>query len=175
MPADTHINEICDDALCRIATGDMDALAVIYEKLGRRIFVLALSVLRDSAAAEDIMQDTFVRIAAEAHAYRQGSNATAFILTMTRNLSINLLNRRRRETPCGELTEENAGASPPEPVAFRALEALSLLDDDERQIVTLKLDGGMKHRDIADLLGIGEAACQKRYRRALEKLREYYS
>ena len=57
---------------------------------------------------------------------------------------------------------------------FSALEALRILDGEERQIVTLKIEGGLKHREIAAMLGITQAACEKRYRRALEKLKQYY-
>ncbi|MBQ9080354.1 MAG: RNA polymerase sigma factor [Clostridia bacterium] len=168
---DVFLNQQCDNALRRLASGDMSALEDIYSKLGRRIYMLALSVLRDTHSAEDIMQDTFVRLAAEAHAYRHGSNAIAFILTVTRNLSINLLNRRRRECPTEYVPDVSDDTDAP---CLTALEALSLLDETERQIVVLKLDGGMRHKQIAELIGISTAACQKRYRRALEKLKPYY-
>jgi RNA polymerase sigma-70 factor (ECF subfamily) len=150
----------------------MAALEVIYDKLGRRIFTLSLSILRDIHSAEDIMQDTFIKISAEAVSYRPGSNASAWILTVARNLSINCLNRRNREVTCDELIDSPQRESEETPLG--ALEALSLLDDEERQIVTLKLDGGMKHKAIAELLGITPAACEKKYRRALEKLKKYY-
>lgn len=168
---DILVNRQCDRALCRLAEGDMAALEDIYRKLGRRIYMLALSILRDTHSAEDIMQDTFVKLAAEARAYREGSNAIAFILTITRNLSLNLLKKQRRETPTEVLPHSiDPGDAPP----LAALEALSLLDEQERQIVILKLDCGMKHRHIAEIMGISPEACQKRYRRALEKLKPYY-
>ncbi|MBO5203478.1 MAG: RNA polymerase sigma factor [Clostridia bacterium] len=170
------INKYCDDALCRIADGDIQALSIIYDKLGRRIFLLALSILKDKESAEDIMQDTFVKIASEAHAYKENSNAVAFILTVTRNLSLNLLAKRRRNTTM-ELTDQiDTYATDMQEYApkLSALEALSLLDDDERQIVIMKIDGKMKHKDIAPILGVTAEACQKRYRRALEKLKRFY-
>ena len=167
---DIFANQKCDRALCRLSDGDMSALEDIYHILGRRIYMLALSILRDTHAAEDIMQDTFVKLAAEAHAYRQGSNAIAFILTVARNLAINLHNRRRRECP----TDTVPDTAEPDSPSFSALEALSLLDETERQIVVMKLDCGMKHKQIAQIVGLSEEACQKRYRRALEKLKPYY-
>ena len=167
---DIFANQQCDRALCRLSDGDMSALEDIYHILGRRIYMLALSILRDTHAAEDIMQDTFVKLAAEAHAYRRGSNAIAFILTVTRNLAINLHNRRRRECP----TDTVPDTAEPDSPSLAALEALSLLDEFERQIVVMKLDCGMKHKQIAQIVGLSEDACQKRYRRALEKLKPYY-
>lgn len=167
---DIFANQKCDRALCRLADGDMSALEDIYHILGRRIYMLALSILRDTHAAEDIMQDTFVKLAAEARAYRKGSNAIAFILTVARNLAINLHNKRRRECP----TDTVPDVAEPDSPSISALEALSLLDETERQIVVMKLDCGMKHKQIAQIVGLSEDACQKRYRRALEKLKPYY-
>ncbi|MBR4012651.1 MAG: RNA polymerase sigma factor [Clostridia bacterium] len=171
-------NKYCDDALCRIANGDVDALTVIYNKMGRRIFLLAFSILRDRESAEDVMQDTFLKIAAQARAYNEKSNAIAFILTITRNLSLNLLAKRRRNASYEKSLDESREIVDVENYYSSSvksvLEALSILDDDERQIIVMKLDCGMKHKDIAILLGISESACQKRYRRALEKLKNYY-
>jgi len=168
---DIFLNHQCDRALCRLAGGDMGALEDIYNKMGRRIYMLALSILRDAHSAEDIMQDTFVKLAAEARAYREGSNAIAFILTVTRNLSLNLLKKQRRESPAEDVPDHvDLHDAPP----LSALEALSLLDEQERQIVVLRLDCGMKHKQIAEIMGISPEACQKRYRRALERIKPYY-
>ncbi len=175
---DYFINKQCDEALLVLAEGNMDGLVTIYNKLGRRIYMLAFSILREKEAAEDIMQDTFIKIAAEARAYKKNSNAVAFILTVTRNLSLNLLAKRRRDAKnqssidlIGDVVDHSENISS---ANVASIPELSLLDDDERQIVVMKLDAGMKHKDIGALLSISEDACQKRYRRALEKLKNHY-
>ena len=162
---------VCDRALRRLAEGDMNALETIYHKLGRRIFLTAFSVLGDTHAAEDVMQDTFLRLAEYARGYRPDSNAVAYILTVTRRLAIDAQEKRKREFSA----EEVFGAvRDEESLPLRELEALQSLSEEDRQIVILKLDGRMKHRDIAALLGITPAACEKRYQRALAKLKVYY-
>jgi len=169
-------NKRCDKALTRLAMGDMDALSVIYEELGRRIFLICLSVLGDKESAEDAMQDTFLRLASEAARYKSETNASAFILTVARNISLNILSKRKREIKLTQsLATDNCSDNNAEFTnCIGALEAIRRLDEQERQIVIMKLDGKMKHRDIAALLGISEAACQKKYRRALEKLKRFY-
>ncbi len=162
----------CDKAMKRLADGDRDALEVIYHRLGRRIFLTAFAVLGDTHAAEDIMQDTFLRLIEHAHAYRAGSNSVAYILTIARRLAMDAGERRRREFPAEEIF---GGDDVEEALPMRELEALRLLGEEERQIVILRLDSHMKHRDIAALLGITPAACEKRYQRALEKLKTYYN
>ena len=177
--ADIFLGKYCDDALIRLANGDMEALTVIYNKLGRRIFMLAFSILHDKELAEDVMQDTFLRLAREAHTYKEKSNAIAFILTVTRNLSLDVLAKRRRKASyeCSidsedEIADDSACICSEK---LGDLSALCLLDSDERQIVVMKLDAKMKHKDIAEILKISEDACQKRYRRALDKLKAYYN
>ena len=162
----------CDRALRRLAEGDTDALETVYHKLGRKIFMTAFSVLGDTHAAEDVMQDTFVRLASSAGSYREGSNAVAYILTVTRNLAITALEKRKREYPAEEIF--GSDATEEDSLPLRELEALRTLEEGDRQIVILRLDAGMKHRDIAALLGITPAACEKRYQRALKKLKVFY-
>jgi len=172
---DSLTNKYLDKALSSLADGDMGALSVVYDKLGRRIFMLAYAILRDHADAEDVMQETFLKIATQAHTYRKDSNAIAFILTVARNLSLNLLAKRRQSNTYERPFDENVDVPDDEQVTkIGELDSLSVLDTDERQIVILRLDCKMKHRDIAALFDISEAATQKRYRRALEKLKNYY-
>lgn len=171
----------CDSALRRLASGDTEALGVIYEKLGRRIYLLALSILRDPHAAEDIMQDTFLKLTDGAHHYHPGTNAIGFILTVTRNLALTALSRRERELPDEHMTDGTHAALPSteahadEPQSLANLEVFDLLDANERQLVLLRLEYGMKHRDLANLLGISQAACEKKYSRAVAKMRAYYA
>lgn len=174
--ADLFLNKRCDNGLRQLQDGDMDGLSVIYDALSKRIFMLSLSILRDEESAKDAMQDTFLRLVSESNKYETGSGAVAFILTVTRNISLNLLDKKRREALKKVPFDEALLVADTEifPNTVGALDALSLLDDDERQIVVMKLDAGMKHKEIAALLSIEEAACQKRYRRALHKLKKYY-
>ena len=162
----------CDRALQRLAQGDTEALEIIYHKLGRKIYMTAYAVLGDTHTAEDVMQDTFLRLTEYAHTYRAESNAVAYILTVTRRLAIDAQQRRARELPAEEIF--GGDTSEADGIPMRELEALRTLTEEDRQIVILRLDAGMKHRDIAALLGITTAACEKRYQQALERLKAYY-
>lgn len=165
----------CDHALRQLSEGDNEALAVLHERLGRRVYLLALSILRDPHAAEDILQDTWLRLSqGGARSYTPGTNPEAFILTVARNLALTALTRRARELPSEipEGAEPHLTTADEEPMS--ALPVLEELDTEERQIVLLRLEYGMKHRDIAALLGITTAACEKKYSRAAAKMRAYY-
>ena len=162
---------ICDRAIIKIANGNPDALCDIYKQLGRQIFTLAISILHNYQSAEDIMQDTFLQISGKAHTYRKGSNATAWILSITRNLALDEYRHRKYEVSDDELEE----AETTDEIPFEELEALSVLDDEEKQIVLLKIYSKLKHKQIAEILGITTYATEKKYQRAVVKLRAYYN
>src|SRR5215468_8358531 len=79
-----------------MAAGDHDAAAAFVERFQRRVYGMTLSILRDQGAAEEAAQETFVRAWKHAAAYdsRRGS-VPAWLLTIARNLAINMLPRRR--------------------------------------------------------------------------------
>src|SRR3989442_14738100 len=81
---------VSDDALLAgLATGDSDAAAAFVQRFQRRVFGLAVTIVGDPRAAEDIAQEAFVRAWRHAGAYdpRRGTDAT-WLLTITHNLAI---------------------------------------------------------------------------------------
>ena len=172
---DPILRHDCDRALCRLSDGDTEALDVLYHRLGRRAYLLALSILRDPHAAEDVMQDTFLRLSQNgARGYTPGTDPVAYVLTAARNLALTALSRRARELPSEIAEDAKPHLSEPESEPMSALPVLDVLDTEERQIVLLRLEYRMKHRDIAALLGISTAACEKKYSRAAAKMRAFY-
>ena len=172
---DLFLRHACDKALRQLAEGDSEALAVLHERMGRRVYLLALSILRDAHAAEDILQDTWLRLAqGGARSYTPDTNPEAFVLTVARNLALTALTRRARELPSEIAEDAEPHLTAPDGEAMSALPVLDELDTEERQIVLLRLEYGMKHRDIATLLGITQAACEKKYSRAAAKMRAFY-
>ena len=163
----------CARAVAAVARGDMQPLAVIYDELGRQIFALALSILNNSADAEDAMQDTFVRIARHAQTFDQNGNARAWIMAVARNAALDIL-RRRREIPVPDGSFENTAQDGDFTRVYELNAMLSTLEEDDKQIVILKVVNGMKFGEIAAVFGITPEAARKRCARALEKLKAAY-
>lgn len=160
-----------DGRVLHIAQGSRDDLSALYEKLKKPLFLFALSILGDYAAAEDAVQDTFVALMNHAGQYRRGTNARAWLFTIARNHCLNELKKRRSE-PLDE--QKPDGAPGPEDVASSAanfLRLLAPLDEMERQLLALRFSGGLNHRQAAEVLGVTPAAARKRYARAIQKLR----
>ena len=157
-----------------IASGDQEALAALYDHARGVVYGLALSYLKNGHDADDVAQDTFVRIWEKAALYRPQGSPMAWILTIARNLA---LMRLRERGKIAELEQEEwESLSIPSP-AVSAEErhvlqaALTALDDAERQVILLHAVSGLKHREIAELLEIPLATALSKYHRGLKKLR----
>lgn len=170
------INAVNNNSLGRIASGDVSALHQLYENLKRPVFLLAFSILRDYALAEDVMQDTFLTVTEKAIAYHKNTNPKAWVLTITRNLSLNLLKNRRRESPNADTMEhglvKDSGQEPFYAAEFS--QTLGQLEEPERTIVTLRIVCGLRHAEIAKIVGLSAGDTRVRYTRALKKLKIYY-
>ena len=172
MLTNLSVEKACDKALSRIASGDTESLAVIYDVLGRKIYMLAYSILGNRGDAEDVMQQTFVKLVTSSSGYKQGSDAKSYILKTAHNLAINFWKKRNLQNERVCPIDENIPFA--EERDMSSLESLMILGEEDRMIVVLKVDTGATHKEIAALLGITPAACEKRYRRALKRLKEYY-
>lgn len=159
--------------LARVAQGDTQALAELYAAARQAVYAMALACLHNADEAQDVTQDTFVRIWEAAGGYRARGVPMAWVLTICRNLA---RMRLRRSGRAEELSEEQWNAIPSSSVP--ALEdrlvlqtALGALEDAERQVVLLHVSSGLKHREIAELLGLPVSTILSRYNRAMKKMR----
>ncbi len=165
-----------DRLLLLMKTGDMEAFRRLYELTAKGIYSYALSILQQPQDAEEVMQDTYLTAWRQAARYETEGKPMAWLLTIARNLCYMRL-RRQKDHPCvsyEELEQEEPGelCSRIElvPEKQMLLDALTALGEDERKIVLLHDAGNMKHREIAQFLGIPLSTVLSKYRRALKRL-----
>ncbi len=165
-------NYRCNQALCRLSEGDTTALTVIYDCMARQMFTLALSILNNYADAEDAMQETFLKVIQSINTYRKNGNARAWLLSITRNTAIDLM-RKKKGSVCIEDISVVSKQSNRNDFADKLIleEALLSLPQEDREIIALKIVSGLKFREISELVGLPLATVQKRYQRALKKLK----
>ncbi len=167
-----NCNDACRAALEKISDGDLCAVTVIYERLGRQIIALGRTVTGDHAYAEDVLQETILKIISRIDTYRRDGNAKAWIMSIARNTAIDIKNGMRTEISFDENFETQKLDSQFSPYSIDLENAMMKLDEIDRQIIVLKVMSGLRHKDIANIVGLSIDAVKKRYRRALTKLKK---
>ena len=152
-------------------SGDTSDFDAFYQATSRQVYFTALGILKDRAAAEDVMQDTYVSFLRTVDRVRPEQNIAAYLCVIARNRALNLLKRDKR-TVYGEgaLKVLSAEAAPDNDGTVEQI--LSLLDRaDEREIVTYHVVLGYKFREIAGIMRIPLDTVLWRYNKAIKALR----
>ena len=168
-----RIDKQADKALRELAKGNMDGLSYLYELYGRLIQSVAYSIVGNYADAEDILQDVMILLCRYAPSYQANTSPRAYVMSITRHRSIDLIRKRKNDLSTDEIGEVLT-YDDGELEAMEVLDLLSGLPEEEKQIVVLHLYAGLPHRQIAELLELTTSATEKKYRRALEKLKKQY-
>ena len=173
---DKHRMAYLDGLIISIQDGDRDALGTLYHETSASVYSFALSILKNTHDAQDVLQDCFISIYQSANQYRSGTKPMAWIMTITRNLC---MMRLRQQSHTNEFPSEDwqqpADSYHEESTINKVVvqQCLSRLKDDERQILVLHAVAGFKHREIAELLDLALPTVLSKYHRAIKKLRNY--
>ncbi len=158
--------------------GSADALTLIYEKYLEPMLTLAMGLLNDAAAAEDVVQDVFVSFAQSRRNFRVRGSLSGYLATSVVNRVRDHQRRRRRQaTAPVEPMERTRDSTNPEQAVILSEQArllagaLAELPEEQREVVLLRLKAGVKFRDIAKLQQTSINTVLSRYRYGLEKLR----
>lgn len=168
-----------EELLLQTGRGDKDAFRRLYEETSRKVYSFILSIVKNTADAEEILQDTYMKVWISAAGYQAQGKPLAWIFTIARNQCYMTFRSRRHEadTDLSELADRDleVHCAELENAADRqALEAaLGILAEDERNIVLLHATAGMKHREIADSLGLPLSTVLSKYSRAMKKMQKY--
>jgi RNA polymerase sigma-70 factor (ECF subfamily) len=166
--------------MSRLASGNHDALAVIFDRYQRVVIRVAMQILRDAAEAEDVMQSVFIAILESAnkfspergtlrvwilqHAYHQALNRRRYLsLRGAYNVSDSDAEFRR-------ISEWSRSLSAPESRRL-VQQALNQLSKKQRETVELAFYDGLTMQEIAERTGQSYANTRHHYYRGLERLR----
>ncbi len=163
----------------RFKSGDVAALERIYEKYKNELLALAVSLMNDITAAEDAVHDVFVSLAQSATRPCRIKNLKKYLMTSVANRIRNQQRYKQRHQTVGIENSDLPGRDLSRPERWLVLnEELELLDHalaqipyEQREVIILHLQGGMKFRTIARSQGVSINTIQSRYRYGLGKLR----
>ncbi|MBC8468927.1 MAG: sigma-70 family RNA polymerase sigma factor [Planctomycetes bacterium] len=159
--------------------GNRDALRQLYEKYKNDLLKLAVSLVNDISTAEDVVQDVFVGFAQSAEKIQLRGNLKKYLITCVANRIRNRKRDRQRHETSGidDLNCTISDVNRPEQWAILS-EELALLSNamaqipyEQREVVTLYMQGDMTFRQIAKIQNASINTVQGRYRYGLNKLR----
>jgi RNA polymerase sigma-70 factor (ECF subfamily) len=173
-----------DAEVAQLRRGDLDALAALLARYQNRLYRYLLRLVREPATAEDLFQQTWLRVAEKIRQYDAKRNFEAWLFSVARNLAIDYLRRIKPESldessPSGvPLHREPRSAAPPvldglvmQERNTRLGAALAELPVFYRDVLTLRFEEEMKLEEIAEVLGTPLSTVKTRLRRSLEGLR----
>ena len=178
-----------EELLAAYQQGDPGAFEALLRRHRAPLFTFLLRMLGDRERAEDLAQETFLRIVKGAQAWEHRARFQTWLFTIARNLCVDQSRRDRfrrtdsldAEGPGGEQAmvdsvpgreiDPGRGA---ESARLRPLlqRALLSLPAEQREVFVLREQAGVPFREIAEILGVNENTVKSRMRYALEGLRK---
>lgn len=176
-----------DADVARLRRGDLKALSELIVRYQNRLYRYMLRMVRQPAEAEDLFQQTWLKVVEKIRSFDERRNFDAWLFTLARNLAIDHLRRIRPQS----LDEPLAGSEPGETMADRIpsrdcapfdralaaerqmqiAEAMETLPMMYREVLTLRFEDEMKIEEIAQVTGMPVSTVKTRLRRSLEQLR----
>lgn len=177
-----------ESEVARLKRGDLDALSGLIARYQNRLYRYLLRLVRQPAEAEDLFQQTWLRLAERIRHYDTNRNFEAWLFTLARNLAIDHLRRIRPESldepvsgdSQGETAAARLASNAPAPLegifeqerSGRLAGALDTLPVVYREVLTLRFEEEMKLEEIAQVLSAPLSTVKSRLRRSLDQLRD---
>ncbi len=164
-----------------IQQGDKLGLKEIYDEYGKTVYQCVFQILHNRQDAEDVTSEFFLKLWQIADTYCFGGRHKRWLVTIARNMALDLLKKRKREVLT--LNEDTGEGVPNEPAdnvstedtvteKLSVAEALESLEESEREIVNMRILADMTFKDIAAVLGKPLGTVTWKYRNAIGKLRK---
>lgn len=179
-----------EDLMVQYQQGEVRAFEILLTRHKKPVFNFILRYVGDRETAEDLLQETFMRVIKGADAYKRQAKFTTWLYTIARNLCVDQTRRRKHrrhaslDAPMS--TSEESGtlldvipgsemASDRKTVNKELHEtmqrAIGSLSEEQREVFLMREFLDMPFKQIADVVGVPENTVKSRMRYALEKLR----
>lgn len=169
-----------DQLIAAVARGDHPALLALYDRYGRMAYGLAYRILGEAGAAEEAVQDAYLRVWRRAATFDPSRGGVrSWLLTIVHHCAIDLLRRRAGAPPVvaglDEVAERQAVPDAWSDVAGRldreqVRAAVAALPVDQRRAIELAFFDGLTHREIAERDGLPLGTVKGRMRLGLRRL-----
>lgn len=155
----------------RYRNGEQELFDEIYYETQKCVYLSISTIIKDKSTIEDLMQDVYIKAINNLGSYKAGTNFSAWISTIARNHAINYYRRKKRETLVDEIDEEYLFTTNDNRDSILN-KALSILNDEERDIIMYHIVLNFKFKDIANMLNIPLSTAFFIYKKALGKIKK---
>jgi RNA polymerase sigma factor (sigma-70 family) len=162
--------------MTRVSAGELDALAVLFERHHRPLYGFFYRLTRSAQVSEDLVQEVFLRILKYRHTWAANSGFTTWLYQVARNTHVDWLRKKRPEPALDEAPEVASGAIgadaalEDEQQARLVREALKRLPADKRELLIMARFQGLKYDQIASILACEVNTVKVRVHRAMRDL-----
>lgn len=145
----------------------------LYEKYSKLIYNIAFSILKSRENSEDVMQNVFSKIYKLDNEKLPSDNEASWLYSITKNETINYMKKLKKEVSIEDIDYVQYDDKDLENIIDKDSyeKIMDKLDKTEKEIVSLKIIGNMKFRDIAQLLDMPMGTVQWKYYTALHSLK----
>jgi RNA polymerase sigma-70 factor (ECF subfamily) len=167
------------ELLAQVQRGDERAMAVLYDRYSKIVYSVSLRVLRDTASAEDVMQEIFMQIWRHPTSFIAARGSLGgWLSVVSRNRSIDALRRKRPSEQVEEMnlpsTTNLADEAERSLLMERARAAVVLLPIEQRKTLEMAFFDGLTHSEIAEMTGDPLGTVKTRIRSGLLALRKAF-
>ena len=163
----------------RARAGDDSALDILVKHHHAAVYRVALSILGDEGAAQDVAQDTFIKGFRAIAGFRGEASFRTWILTIAANEARGVIRRigRRKETSIDMVAQMHSEAKGPDERVVIASEAararmmMERLPEKQRLAIAFRIDEGMSFREVGEMIGSSENAARVNYFHGIRSLR----
>lgn len=168
------------ELLLLAAQGSEPAFTLLFNRYKHKLYSYLLSLTTSPQIAEDIIQDTFLKLWKDRASLKAIDYFNAYLFTMTRNLAINSFKRMARETAilaALQPQQNNPAATVADNLSLKEVEQLlhqtiQSLPPQQKLIYTLSREQGLKHEDIAHQLHLSSSTVRNHIVQALRTIRK---
>ncbi len=166
--------------VARVRAGDQQALSELYDRYSSVVYAVALRVLQDASAAEDVLQDIFLQLWRNPDSFDASRGSlTAWLAVISRHRSIDRLRKRRPETDIEDCVVASGPDLRDETERTLILEkvrgVLAVMNPEQRQAMELAFFQGLTHTEIAEKTGEPLGTIKTRIRSGLQQLRAKFA
>ncbi|TCC96270.1 RNA polymerase sigma-70 factor [Pedobacter hiemivivus] len=169
------------ELLEKLKLQDPKAFSQLYNLYVKKIYAYALGILKSPALAEDITQDTFVKLWEHAASIQTDRSVQAFLFTIARNLSLNVIKRASRETWISDELFTHAIHQSEDGLQYTERKqtgefislAVNQLPPKRKAIYELCREDGYSYKQAAEKLGIKDSTVNSQMVKALKTIKDF--